>query len=148
MPGRSLTDQQILDTLSQTPFVDSAELAGIFGELVRPRLEHIPPAPQQVRQSYLRLSLRDVQLSFAGYRSPSHPIHKSIAGLSAGDPLNVKTDRSPWEVETPGGITVGRVGASICATPGNRPCVGDRAGHRPLEQGEVGNDIPWPTKDQ
>ena len=32
MPGRSLTDQQILDTLSQTPFVDLAELARILGE--------------------------------------------------------------------------------------------------------------------
>ena len=84
--------------------------------LVRPEFEHIPPAPHQVRRSYLRLSLGDVQLSFAGYQSPSHPIHKAIAGLSAGDPLNVKTDRSPWEVSNSEGITVGRL-AQAFETP-------------------------------
>ena len=77
--------------------------------LVRPEPEQIPPAPQTARQSYLRLSLRDVHLSFPGYRPPGHPIHRAIASLSSGDPLQVRTDRVPWEVVTADGITVGRL---------------------------------------
>ena len=77
--------------------------------LVRPGLEHIPPAPLEVRRSYSRLSLRDVQLSFAGFRPSNHPIHKAIASLSAGDPLKIRTDRNPWELITNRGITVGRL---------------------------------------
>ena len=100
---------------NSNPFL--RELDDHASVLVRPGLEHIPPAPQQVRRSYLRLGLRDVQLSFAGYRSPNHPIHKAIAGLSAGDPLNVKTDRSPWEVSTSEGITVGRLAQAFKAPP-------------------------------
>ena len=77
--------------------------------LVRPEPDQITPAPQVARQTYLRLSLRDVQLSFAGYRSPDHPIHGAIANLSFGDALQVRTDRTPWEVATSDGITVGRL---------------------------------------
>ena len=77
--------------------------------LVRPGLEQLPPTPPGVRRSYSRLSLRDVQLSFAGFRPSEHPVHKAIASLSAGDPLKVKTDRDPWEVTTTRGITVGRL---------------------------------------
>ena len=77
--------------------------------LVRPQLEHIPPAPLEVGRSYSRLSLRDVQLSFAGFRPSNHPIHKAIASLAAGDPLKIRTDRNPWELITNRGITVGRL---------------------------------------
>ena len=77
--------------------------------LTRPGLEHLSPIPRELRESYLRLSLRDVQLSFAGRRPPDHPIHKAIASLSAGDPLKIRTDRTPWEIATTEGITVGRL---------------------------------------
>ena len=84
--------------------------------LVRSALEHIPPAPKQVRRSYSRLSLRDVQLSFAGYRSHGHPVHKAIASLSAGDRLNVNTDCTPWALTTTQGITVGRLARTFKRT--------------------------------
>ena len=59
--------------------------------------------------TYHRLSLRDVQISFAGYRPPDHPVPRAIAGLSSGDPLRVRTDRRPWELTTNEGVTVGRL---------------------------------------
>ena len=68
--------------------------------LVRQEPDRIPPAPVEMRQAYQRLSLRDVQLSFAGYKPPDHPVHRAIAGLSAGAPLRVRTDRNPWELTT------------------------------------------------
>ena len=83
--------------------------------LVRPEPEYITPAAPDLGQAYHRLSLGDVQLSFAGYRPPGHPVHRAIAGLSPGDPLQVRTDRTPWELATLDGITVGRLAQSFKA---------------------------------
>ena len=77
--------------------------------LVRQEPDRIPPALVEMRQAYQRLSLRDVRLSFAGYRPPDHPVHSAIAGLSAGAPLQVRTDRNPWELTTVDGISVGQL---------------------------------------
>ena len=80
--------------------------------LVRPELEDFPAAPRVLGQAYHRLNLRDVQLSFAGYQPVGHPVHQAIAGLSPGDLLQVRTDRSPWELLTMDGATVGRLARS------------------------------------
>ena len=56
-----------------------------------------PPAPELARH-YRRLSLRDVFLSFAGYRGPGHPVHRAIAALSPGDPLQVRVESDRWEL--------------------------------------------------
>ena len=77
--------------------------------LVRPEPEFMAPAPPELGWAYHRLSLRDVQLSFAGYRPPGHPVHRAIAGLSPGDLLQIRTDRSPWELATVDGFPVGRL---------------------------------------
>lgn len=50
-----------------------------------------------------------MQSSFAAYRPPDHPVHRAIAGLAPGDPLQVRTNRTPWELVTTDGITVGRL---------------------------------------
>ena len=83
--------------------------------LVRTEPEYLPATPVDLGQVFYRLSLRDVQLSFAGFRAADHPIHRAIAKLSPGDPLQVRTDRSPWELLTVGGITVGRLAQSFKA---------------------------------
>ena len=77
--------------------------------LTRQGTAQLHPSPRQLRESYLRLSLRDVQLSFAGRRRPGDPIHQAIAGLTTGDPLTIRTDRTPWEIVTTEGITVGKL---------------------------------------
>ena len=69
-------------------------------------------------QAYHRLSLRDVQLSFAGYRPQGDPVHHAIAGLSPGDPLRVMTDQTPWGLATVDGIEVGRLAQGFKAPAG------------------------------
>ncbi len=52
--------------------------------LSRRPLVNLPSRPPELARRYQRLSLRDVFLSFAGYRSPQHPVHHAIAALSPG----------------------------------------------------------------
>ena len=58
----------------------------------------LPPAPPELSRRYRRLSLRDVFLSFAGYRPASDPVHRAIANLSPGDPLKVRRGNNRWEL--------------------------------------------------
>ncbi len=92
-------------------------LDGYPSVLTRPGMAHLHPSPRKLRESNLRLSLRDMQLSFAGRRSPVDPIHEAIAGLSAGDPLKIRTDRTPWEIATTEGITVGKLSQAFKRPP-------------------------------
>ena len=107
----AMTRAKLTLTLAKTgnsnPFLQV--LDGHPSVLVRSQQESVPPAPLEMKRSYSRLNLSDVQLSFAGYRPSGHPIHKAIAGLSAGDPLRVRTDREPWELTTAEGVPVGRL---------------------------------------
>ena len=84
-------------------------LGGHPSVLVRQEPGRVPSPLEEAGQAYHRLSLRDVQLSFAGYRPPGHPVHRAIAGLSPGDSLWVMTDRTPWALATVDGIEVGRL---------------------------------------
>ena len=79
-----------------------------------------PTAPELSRR-YMRLSLRDVFLSFAGYRHPSHPVHRAIAALSAGDRLEVRAGSGRWELLDRNGTTVGQLAGSYGA-PGTMRC--------------------------
>ena len=54
-------------------------------------------------------------MCFAGYRPPNDAIHRAIAGLSPGDPLRVRTDKTPWEFTTVDGIIVGKLARSFKA---------------------------------
>ena len=105
---RTLT---LAKTGKSNPFLQV--LHGHRSVLVRPEPEYFPVTPRELGQAYHRLSLRDVQLSFAGYQPAGHPVHQAIAGLSPGDPLQVRTDRSPWELLNMDGTTVGRLARSF-----------------------------------
>ena len=73
----------------------------------------LPPAPPELHRRYVRLNLRDTFLSFAGYRGPNHQVHRAIAALSPGDPLQVR-ERSPrWEMMDGDGIVVGQLASSF-----------------------------------
>ena len=106
----------LMKTGGANPFLDV--LANNPSVLVRPRPGGLPLAPPEMERSYHRLSLRDVQLSFPGYRHPRHPIHQAIARLSPGDPLQVRTGMTPWELVDARGIVVGRL-ARRYEIPGN-----------------------------
>ena len=94
----------------------------------------LPPEPPALESRYRRLRLRDVDLGFAGRWDTRHPVHRAIAALSPGDPLEVRVaatrhprrtgrqDRSPpddppeanpaprrWELLDRTGAVVGRL---------------------------------------
>ena len=50
----------------------------------------LPPEPPALESRYRRLGLRDVDLGFAGRWDTRHPVHRAIAALSPGDPLEVR----------------------------------------------------------
>ncbi|MXZ19534.1 MAG: RecQ family ATP-dependent DNA helicase [Caldilineaceae bacterium SB0665_bin_25] len=75
-----------------------------------------PPAPELARR-YKQLSLRDVFLSYAGYRHPNHSLHNAIAALSPGDPLQVRAGPSKWELLDRNGTVVGQLAGSFKAPP-------------------------------
>ena len=78
-----------------------------------------PPAPELTRH-YRRLSLRDVFLSFAGYRHTDHGVHRAIAGLSPGDLLHVRLGASRWELLDLNGSVVGQLAGSYQPPKGMR----------------------------
>ena len=86
----------------------------------QPSVEFPPPAPELARR-YRRLGLRDVFLSFAGYRHADHPVHLAIAALSPGDQLEARVGPSRWELLDRNGTVVGQLAGSFEA-PGGMRC--------------------------
>ena len=81
---------------------------------------NLPPAPPKLERRYRRLSLRDVFLGFAGYKRPSDPVHRAIAALSPGDPLQVRVGPKRWEILDRNGMIVGQLAAGFKAIDGMR----------------------------
>ena len=72
------------------------------------------PAPEpELARSYRRFSLGDVFLSFAGYRGAGHRVHRAIAALSPGDPLQVRAGSQRWELLDQDGTVVGQLARSF-----------------------------------
>ena len=77
------------------------------------------PAPELIRR-YQRLSLRDVFLSFGGYRGQEHPVHAAIAALSPGDLLQARMGADRWELLDRNGMVVGQLARSFKVPAGAR----------------------------
>ena len=88
------------------------------------RQEHVsfPPAALELSWRYVRLSLRHVNLGFAGNEYSSHPVHRAITALSPGDPLKVRKGAKSWELLDRNETVVGRLAGSYEAPVGMR-CV-------------------------
>jgi ATP-dependent DNA helicase RecQ len=71
-----------------------------------------PPAPELAR-CYRRLTLRDIDIGFAGRHAPSHRIHRAIAGLTVGDLLHCQLGEERWALTDVQGETVGRLARSF-----------------------------------
>ena len=78
-----------------------------------------PPAPELARR-YRRLTLRDVFLSFAGYRRPGDHVHRSIARLSSGDLLQVRMGAHRHELLDSRGTVVGQLASGFEVPSGMR----------------------------
>ncbi len=100
------------------PFLDS--LPDNPSMLRRAGPIELPPAALELARRYRRISLRDVMLSYAGYRHPNHPIHHAVAALSSGDRLQVRATANRWELLDCSGTVVGRLAAGFEAPAGMR----------------------------
>ena len=79
--------------------------------------ERVAPHPELQRR-YRRLSLRDVFLGFAGYRDPKHPVHRAIADLNPGDPLQMRMGTDRWELLADNGAVVGQLARNFTVPAG------------------------------
>ena len=69
-----------------------------------------PPAPVALRYRHVRTGLEDVDLGFAGRWNDRHPVHRAIAALQPGDPLETRiADGGRWELTNREGAVVGRL---------------------------------------
>ena len=80
-----------------------------------------PPTPELARR-YRRLSLKDVNLGFAGHKPPDHPTHRAIAELAPGDQLRVRRQSNRWEMRNYEGVVVGTL-ASKFKAPTDMRCI-------------------------
>ena len=97
---------------ASNPYV---ELLRGHGSVLRREPVALPEPPPAAHQTYHRLSLGDVFISFAGYRSQGDRVHRSIAGLAPGDELGLDNGKQPWRLLDKKGVEVG------CLASGFKP---------------------------
>ncbi len=70
------------------------------------------PGPELTRR-HRQLALNEVFLSFAGIRPPDDQLHRAIAALSPGDPLQVNQGEQRWRLLNQAGTIVGILAQSF-----------------------------------
>ena len=81
----------------------------------------LPPETPELARRYRHLGMDDVYLSFAGRRPPRDPVHRAIAALSPGDPLEVRIDgQGHRNLFNGSGAAVGRLAKSFDPPAGTR----------------------------
>lgn len=96
----------ILDALTADPAL-----------LRRPPIQLPRPDPALARR-YLRLTLSDVDLGFAGRYGSSHTVHKAISALATGNELQLVEKGNRWQLLDVKGNLVGRLARSFKPPPG------------------------------
>ncbi|HEX7185833.1 MAG TPA: RecQ family ATP-dependent DNA helicase [Thermoanaerobaculia bacterium] len=89
------------------PLVSGAEAAVL-------RRPSVTPPPAEIRDRRFEvLGLEDLYLSYAGFRSPQHPIHRHLARLEPGDTLQaIRLDPGAVALTVPCGQKVAMLSAS------------------------------------
>ena len=81
----------------------------------------LPPAAAALEHRLIQPSLEDVDLGFAGRQDASRPVHRAIAALSPGDPLQTRVvNTGRWELLNQEGVVVGRLANSFRPPDGAR----------------------------
>ncbi len=76
----------------------------------------------ELKNRFNRLSLRDVNLGFAGSQGARHPLHRSISALSPGDPIRTRIVNGRWELLDQSETVVGQLAKGFKPQSGMR-CV-------------------------
>ncbi len=70
----------------------------------------LPPAPVALQYQFVRPSLKEVNLGFAGRQDAQQSVHRAIAALSPGDSLQTRVSNTGvWELLDREGVVVGRL---------------------------------------
>ena len=86
----------------------------------QPQVDLPQPTPEMERL-YRSLTLKDVYLSFAGYRPATDQIHRSIKALNPGDDIQLRHHQDSWRLIDAKGVCVGRL-ANKFSVPDNTHC--------------------------
>ncbi len=80
-----------------------------------------PPASPALQYRHVRVGLQDVDLGYAGRQDPRRPVHRAVAALSPGDPLEARPlTGGTWAVLDPAGTVVGRLAKGFRPPTGMR----------------------------
>ncbi len=100
----------LLQMSHKHPFLeDHVQDKQIFHRLNAEQINfHLP----SIDKCYRRLSLREVDLGFAGRYFPNHPCHRAIAALGTGDTIYLRHQNNKLELTDRRGQVVGRLSQS------------------------------------
>jgi ATP-dependent DNA helicase RecQ len=93
--------------------------------LLRRQRVNLPPPPRELHRRYVRPSLKDINLGFAGRFDSGHPMHAALARLVHGAPLAVRLMDGAWNVFDGDGVAVGRMARGF-APPSTRDVISAR----------------------
>ena len=80
----------------------------------------LQPEAAEIARQYRRPGLREVNLGFAGRHQVGHPVHRAIAALSPGDPLEARVESGRWALLNRSGTVVGRLAKGFDPPAGTR----------------------------
>ena len=81
----------------------------------------LPPVVPELHHDYKRPKLGEIDIGFAGSHPARHRVHRHIAALHPGDPLQARqTKQGRWELFDQAGNRVGRLAEKFTAPPGKR----------------------------
>lgn len=81
---------------------------------------HLSALPAKYGRRYITPLLSDIDIGYAGRFSPTHRVHRDIAGLDVGSPLLLACVEGKWSVTTMAGQVVGRMSKKFEIPPGKR----------------------------
>ncbi|MDE2887594.1 MAG: RecQ family ATP-dependent DNA helicase [Gemmatimonadota bacterium] len=88
------------------------------GAILHRKTDVVAENSSELSRQYRRPTLSEVNLGFAGRRHSRHPVHRAIAALSTGDPLETRIDEyGRWELLDRSGMVVGRLAEAFEPPP-------------------------------
>lgn len=114
-------DGQLQHGSLNDPELDARLTLEVFNDQLR-AFEDLQHSAPELLLRYVRLTMKDIGVGFAGRFAEDHPVHGAIAALSAGDALALRQTEARWELVNNAGVTVGRLSKAF-TSPANMHCI-------------------------
>ena len=96
-------------------------LQGLPSVLRRQSPVNLPPETPELARQYRQPTLGEIDLGFAGRHRGGDPVHRAIAALSPGDPLEARVnEQGRWELLNRSGMVIGRLANTFRPLHGTR----------------------------